>query len=220
MKFDPMVPIWLQVATALKQEIVTGYLPPGGKMPGGRDLALWPTGSIRTPPPGSIRSWSGTAVCDPAGMGTYVTEDPERIHGLRTELARAATDRNSRKKRKALGLGSPGGSRPNYSGKEERIMLESEECDQGIRRENRGRSCDPVPGGRPCVRHAGAQRQRQNHLDEDGRRPDEAHRGPDAVPGRARERGEPEACGLYVHGALFLFLDDGRGCGEILRGFL
>ena len=40
MNFDPMTPIWAQVATHLKQRIVTGELPPGSKLPGGRDLAL------------------------------------------------------------------------------------------------------------------------------------------------------------------------------------
>ena len=40
MNFDPMSPIWLQVATRLKQQIVTGGLPPGSKLPGGRDLAI------------------------------------------------------------------------------------------------------------------------------------------------------------------------------------
>nr|MCR5162117.1 GntR family transcriptional regulator [Lachnospiraceae bacterium] len=37
MNFDPMSPIWLQVATRIKQQIVTGQLPPGSKLPGGRD---------------------------------------------------------------------------------------------------------------------------------------------------------------------------------------
>ena len=40
MIYDPMTPIWLQVATELKREIVTGKIQPGEKLPGGRDLAL------------------------------------------------------------------------------------------------------------------------------------------------------------------------------------
>jgi len=93
MNFDPMIPIWLQVATSLKREIVTGRIPPGGKLPGGRDLALQyginPNTAARI-----YQELEREGLCATRrGMGTYVTEDTERIQRLRTEMARAAMDR-------------------------------------------------------------------------------------------------------------------------------
>ena len=40
MQYDPNSPIWLQVMTAIKTDIVTGRRPPGEKLPGGRELAV------------------------------------------------------------------------------------------------------------------------------------------------------------------------------------
>ena len=40
MRFEANSPIWLQVMICLETDILTGKLPPGAKLPGGRDLAL------------------------------------------------------------------------------------------------------------------------------------------------------------------------------------
>ena len=40
MDFNPMMPIWLQVVTAIKHDLVCGIIQPGSKLPGGRDLAV------------------------------------------------------------------------------------------------------------------------------------------------------------------------------------
>ena len=55
MDFDPMKPIWVQVANRLKQQIVTGALPPEASFPA---EGIWrcSTGSIPTRRPGSTRS--------------------------------------------------------------------------------------------------------------------------------------------------------------------
>ena len=90
MNFDPMIPIWLQVATSLKREIVTGRIPPGGKLPGGRDLALRyginPNTAARI-----YQELEREGVCQTRrGLGTFVTEDAESVAALRRDMAEAA----------------------------------------------------------------------------------------------------------------------------------
>ena len=87
MNYDPMTPIWLQVVTLLKQQIVTGRLVPGEKLPGGRDLALQyeinPNTAARV-----YQALERDGICRTRrGMGTYVTEDETVILKLRDEMA-------------------------------------------------------------------------------------------------------------------------------------
>ena len=93
MKFDPMIPIWLQVATSIKQQIVTGRLPPGAKLPGGRDLALQyginPNTAARI-----YQELEREGVCQTQrGLGTFVTDSGETVQRLREEMARGAVSR-------------------------------------------------------------------------------------------------------------------------------
>ena len=93
MNFDPMSPIWLQVATRIKQQIVTGELPPGSKLPGGRDLALQyginPNTAARI-----YQELEREGLClTQRGLGTFVTESRETIGALREEMARQAVSR-------------------------------------------------------------------------------------------------------------------------------
>ena len=93
MNFDPMSPIWLQVATRIKQQIVTGELPPGSKLPGGRDLALQyginPNTAARI-----YQELEREGLClTQRGLGTFVTESRETIEALRVEMARQAVSR-------------------------------------------------------------------------------------------------------------------------------
>ena len=90
MNFDPMSPIWLQVATRIKQQIVTGDLPPGSKLPGGRDLALQyginPNTAARI-----YQELEREGLClTQRGLGTFVTESRETVEALREEMARKA----------------------------------------------------------------------------------------------------------------------------------
>ena len=116
MDFDPMKPIWVQVANRLKQQIVTGVLPPGSKLPGGRDLALAyginPNTAARI-----YQELEREGVCTTRrGMGTYVTEDDERIRSLKESMIRDALERFLAD---LAGLG--------ISGKEALIWLKKEE---------------------------------------------------------------------------------------------
>ena len=93
MNFDPMTPIWLQVATRIKQQIVTGTLPPGAKLPGGRDLALQyginPNTAARI-----YQELEREGLClTQRGLGTFVTESRETIEALREEMAHQAVSR-------------------------------------------------------------------------------------------------------------------------------
>ena len=93
MNFDPMIPIWLQVATRIKQQIVTGELPPGSKLPGGRDLALQyginPNTAARI-----YQELEREGVCQTQrGLGTFVTDSGETVQRLREEMARGAVSR-------------------------------------------------------------------------------------------------------------------------------
>ena len=103
MKFDPMRPIWLQVMGEIETGIVTGEYQPGGKLPGGRELAVIysinPNTAARV-----YQELEKAGLCETRrGMGTYVTGDEERIAGLRTELAREAVN-DFLKRVEALGL--------------------------------------------------------------------------------------------------------------------
>ena len=103
MNYDPMSPIWLQVATALKREIATGSLPPGKKLPGGRDLALQyeinPNTAARI-----YQELEREGLCQTRrGLGTFITSDAGRIAALRQEMAEAAV-RRFLKEIRTLGL--------------------------------------------------------------------------------------------------------------------
>ncbi|MBQ9264887.1 MAG: GntR family transcriptional regulator [Clostridia bacterium] len=90
MQYDPNSPIWLQVMTAIKTDIVTGKRAPGEKLPGGRDLALQYTINPNTAAR-VYQELEKEGLCETRrGLGTFVTEDAARIGVLRTEMAHQA----------------------------------------------------------------------------------------------------------------------------------
>lgn len=92
MDFDSMSPIWAQVVKRIKSEIVTGKLPPGSKLPGGRDLAL----QYKINPNTAARVYQELerqGICQTKrGLGTYVTEDAALIDALRSSMAKDALE--------------------------------------------------------------------------------------------------------------------------------
>ncbi len=102
MDFNMATPIWMQVATCIKTEMVTGKLPPGAKLPGGRELALRYTINPNTAARVYQELEKEDLVEMRRGMGTYVTESTERLTKLRTEMAREAV-RNYLEKTASLG---------------------------------------------------------------------------------------------------------------------
>ena len=89
MEYNSSLPIYLQAANSIKQDIVTGKLSPGAKLPSVRDLAVEYTINSNT----VSRVYKELEMEDVCftrrGMGTFVTEDPERVQQLKEEMAGA-----------------------------------------------------------------------------------------------------------------------------------
>lgn len=87
MEFNPSLPIYLQVVTAIKRDIVTGKLKLGDKLPSVRELAF----QFSINPNTASRVYSqmeSEGICfTRRGMGTFVTEVPEKISLMREEMA-------------------------------------------------------------------------------------------------------------------------------------
>ena len=93
MQFDSVAPIWLQVKSAIENEVVTGQRPPGSKLPGGRETAVQygvnPNTVARV-----YQELERDGLCETRrGLGTYVTGDGTRIARTRDRLAREAAER-------------------------------------------------------------------------------------------------------------------------------
>lgn len=88
MEYNAAMPIYLQVMTSIKREIVTGRIQPGEKLPSVRDLAL--RYSINPNTVSRVyRELEMEDVCfTRRGMGTFVTEDADRVARMREDMAR------------------------------------------------------------------------------------------------------------------------------------
>ncbi len=92
MEFDPTQPIWLQLVAEFSRRIVVGTWQPGERVPGVRDLAV----ELGVNPNTVQRS---LAELERDGLmrterttGRFVTDDPDRLQGLRRQLASQAAD--------------------------------------------------------------------------------------------------------------------------------
>ena len=92
MEYDSMMPVYLQVAAAVKHDIVTGKRRLGEKLPSVRDLAVEYTINPNTV--GRVyRELEQDGLCfTRRGMGTFVTEDSRRLEQLRREMAQELLD--------------------------------------------------------------------------------------------------------------------------------
>ena len=87
MNYTTSVPIYLQVVDSIKEKIITRRIKPGEKLPSGRDLALQYTINPNTAAR-VYQTLEQEQVCfTRRGLGTFVTEDRERIDRLRQEMA-------------------------------------------------------------------------------------------------------------------------------------
>lgn len=87
MEFNSALPIYLQVVTAIKREIVTGRMQLGEKLPSGRDLALQYTINPNTASR-VYKELENQGICfTRRGLGTYVSEDPDLVKRLKDEMA-------------------------------------------------------------------------------------------------------------------------------------
>lgn len=87
MEFDNNIPIYIQVINDIKKDIVSGVLDLGEKLPSGRDLAL----QYKINPNTANRIYKeleAEELCfTKRGLGTFVTEDQEKIKVIREEMA-------------------------------------------------------------------------------------------------------------------------------------
>ncbi|MGB8452928.1 MAG: GntR family transcriptional regulator [Anaerocolumna sp.] len=87
MEFDNNIPIYVQVINEIKRDMVNGVITLGEKLPSGRDLAfkykINPNTANRI-----YKEMEAEAICfTKRGLGTYVTEDVEKLMGIREEMA-------------------------------------------------------------------------------------------------------------------------------------
>ncbi|MCF0134679.1 MAG: GntR family transcriptional regulator [Blautia sp.] len=87
MNYSTSVPIYLQVITWIKMDIISGVLKPGEKLPSGRDLAL--KYSINPNTANRVyKEMEAQGICfTRRGLGTFVTEDPALIMKIKKEMS-------------------------------------------------------------------------------------------------------------------------------------
>lgn len=87
MEYNPALPIYLQVMTSIKRDIITGRLRLGEKMPSVRELAVQYTINPNTA--GRVyKELENEGICfTRRGMGTFVTEDEHRAAQMKEEMA-------------------------------------------------------------------------------------------------------------------------------------
>ena len=92
MEFDPSRPIWLQLGQEFTRRIAIGLWRPGQQIPGVRELAVElgvnPNTVQRT-----LAELERAGLCrSERAVGRFITEDTQRITGLRRDLAATAAD--------------------------------------------------------------------------------------------------------------------------------
>lgn len=87
MDFDKSLPIYTQILNFIKIKMATGEIKEGEKLPSVRDMAA----ELKVNPNTVSRSYSELEKEDliftQRGMGTFVTEDVEKLKTLRMEMA-------------------------------------------------------------------------------------------------------------------------------------
>ena len=87
MKFNDNLPIYVQIMNLIKKRIIIGELKEGEKLASVRELST----ELKVNPNTIQRSYQELEredlVFTQRGMGTFVTEDKEIIHGLKNNMA-------------------------------------------------------------------------------------------------------------------------------------
>ncbi|WP_028399337.1 GntR family transcriptional regulator [Ectobacillus panaciterrae] len=88
MEFDPNIPIYIQLMTYIKKEIVTGRLHEGNKVPSVRELA----GELQINPNTIQRTFQELEregiIETRRGMGRYVTKERGRIMEMKKDMSK------------------------------------------------------------------------------------------------------------------------------------
>jgi len=92
MEFNNNMPIYLQVIHRLKQDIVTGKLSPGDKMPSSRDYSRDLGLNFNTVARVYKEMEMEDIVYTKRGLGTFITESSEKIESIRLGMAKELID--------------------------------------------------------------------------------------------------------------------------------
>lgn len=87
MEFNNNIPIYIQVIHKIKQEIVTGKLKPGDKMPSSREYSNELGINFNTVARVYKELESENIVFTKRGLGTFITESTEKIENIRYDMA-------------------------------------------------------------------------------------------------------------------------------------
>lgn len=88
MEFNNNIPIYIQVIEKIKQDIVTGKLHPGDKMPSSRDYSNELGINFNTVARVYKEMEMEEILFTKRGLGTFITESSEKINNLRLEMAK------------------------------------------------------------------------------------------------------------------------------------
>lgn len=92
MEFNNNIPIYIQVMEKIKQDVIIGKLKPGDKMPSSRDFANELGINFNTVARVYKEMEMEEILFTKRGLGTFITEAPERIDCLRYEMAKKQID--------------------------------------------------------------------------------------------------------------------------------
>jgi len=85
-QFDDKVPIYIQIKNVLYQEMITGQLAPGAKLPAVRQLAVDLTVNVNTVQRALGEMMTAGIVTSQRGKGNFVTLEASRITQLKEQL--------------------------------------------------------------------------------------------------------------------------------------
>lgn len=88
MEFNNNIPIYIQVMEKIKQDIITGKIKSGDKMPSSRDYANELGINFNTVARVYKEMEMEEILFTKRGLGTFITESTERIGNLRYEMAK------------------------------------------------------------------------------------------------------------------------------------
>lgn len=86
-ELDSDRPIYAQLVERIQMQIVSGYYPPGGKLPSVRELAMEAAVNPNTMQKAFAELERSGLIITQRTNGRNVTEDAEMIQGIRQELA-------------------------------------------------------------------------------------------------------------------------------------
>lgn len=91
-ELDTDRPIYAQLVERIQMQIVSGFYPPGGKLPSVRDLAAVAAVNPNTMQKAFAELERSGLIVTQRTNGRIVTEDEQRIHDIRAGLAKEQVD--------------------------------------------------------------------------------------------------------------------------------